>query len=92
MADDEKFGRRIGDKDMGNPLLSDVVKSMTDSQKINVEIITNLTSLNTVVNDIQHQQSEHHKLLVEGNGHPSIQERIRNLEDFVDHYKESTKY
>ena len=83
MAEEQKYGRRQGDIVMQNPLLNDVVKNMTDSQKINVEILSNLTSINTVINDIQHQQTEHHKLLVEGNGQPSLQERIRSLEAFV---------
>lgn len=63
-------------------LTEEVVANLTDSQKINIQILQNLTSLNTKVNDIGHDVSVHDKLLVTGNGTPSLQERIRSLEEF----------
>lgn len=83
----EQYGRR---KDDMMADFNDLAKSLTDSQKINLKIIQNLTSINTAVNNVQndlHETQEvlktHDKLLVTGNGEPSLQERIRNLESWV---------
>lgn len=65
-------------------LTPEMLANLTDSQKINIQIIQHLTSLNTAINDLRHDVSVHDKLLVTGNGEPSIQERVRNLEKFVE--------
>jgi len=65
-------------------LSPEAVANLTTTQKINVRIIQNITSLNTAVNDIRHDVGEHNKLLVTGNGSPSLQERLRNLESYMD--------
>lgn len=65
-------------------LTPEMLANLTDSQKINIQIIQHLTSINTALNDIRHDVSVHDKLLVTGNGEPSIQERVRNLEKFVE--------
>lgn len=73
-------------------LSPETVANLTDTQKINVKIIQNLTSLNTAVNDIRHDVGEHNKLLVTGNGNPSLQERLRNLESYTDSLKYWSKF
>lgn len=77
------YGRRNDDLKMSgiNP---ESIPNLTDSQKINIQILQNLTSINTAVNDIRHDVEGHEKLLVTGNGEPSLQERVRNLERFME--------
>lgn len=77
------YGRRKDDMTLSG-ITPEVLANMTDSQKINVQIIQNLTSINTALNDLRHDVNVHDKLLVTGNGEPSMQERLRNLEKFVD--------
>lgn len=74
-------------QDTLDSLTEDVVANLTDSQKINIAIIQNLTSINTRLNDLSHDVAEHNKLLVTGNGEPSLQERMRNLEEFASSVK-----
>lgn len=68
-------------------LTPEAVANLTDTQKINVRIIQNITSLNTSVNDLRHDVGEHNKILITGNGTPSLQERLRNLEAYMDTLK-----
>lgn len=77
------YGRRMGDI-MVSGLTPEMITNLTDSQKINIQIIQNLTSISTALNDIRHDVSVHDKLLVTGNGEPSLQERVRSLEKFVE--------
>lgn len=79
----ENYGRRKEDA-MPTDLTPEMLASLTDTQKINLRIIQNLASLNTAINDVRHDVSIHDKLLVTGNGEPSIQERLRNLEQFAE--------
>lgn len=65
-------------------LTPEKVANLSESQKINVQIIQNLTSINTAVNDLRHDVNIHDKILVTGNGDPSLQERLRNVESFID--------
>jgi len=58
-------------------LTEEVIAKLTDSQKINIQILQNLTSLNTRVNDLSHTLEHHEKILVTGNETPSLQERLR---------------
>lgn len=60
------------------------VGNLTDTQKVNIKIIQNITSLNTALNDMRHDVSAHNRILITGNGEPSLQERLRSLEQFVD--------
>jgi hypothetical protein len=80
------FGRRKEDMAIDG-LSPETIASLTDTQKVNIKIIQNLTSLNTAMNDIRHDVGEHNKLLVTGNGTPSIQERLRHLESYTDTLK-----
>ena len=82
----ENYGKRKDDF-MPNDLTPEFIAGLTDSQKINIQILQNLTSLNTRINDIGHDVSVHDKLLVTGNGVPSIPERLRVLEQFRDDVK-----
>lgn len=53
---------------------------LTDSQKIALNVI----SMNTALNDVQHQVEDHERILVKGeNGELPLKERVRNLEGFV---------
>lgn len=79
-----------GAKNMPNTLdelTDDVIANLTDSQKINIQILQNLTSLNTRMNRLGEDVAVHNKILVTGNGVPSLQERMRNLEEFADSVK-----
>ncbi len=62
--------------------------SLTESQKINVNIIT----LNTAVNDLQHMVGEHHKVLIEGNGELPLREQVRNNTKFISEIRYWTKF
>lgn len=53
---------------------------LTDSQKLLV--------IGIAVNTLQTEVHKHEKILIEGNGEPSLQERVRNLETYIN----STKY
>lgn len=64
-------------------LTPEKVANLSESQKINVQIIQSLNSINTSINDLRHDVSIHDKLLVTGNGEPSIQERLRNVESYI---------
>ena len=68
-------------------LSPETLDSLTNTQKINIKIIQNITSLNTAINDLRHDVHEHDKLLITGNGTPSLQERLRNLESYTDALK-----
>ena len=63
------------------------VSNLTDTQKTNIKIIQNITSLNTALNDMRHDVSVHDKILITGNGEPSLQERLRSVESFIDGLK-----
>jgi|ERR1044072_6662143 hypothetical protein len=82
----ENYGRRADDI-MIPDLNNELANSLTDSQKINIKIIQNLTSLNTALNDTQHDVSVLNKLVVTGNGEPALMERMRSLEAFVNNTK-----
>lgn len=78
---EEKYGRRKDDimlDDIANEL-----SNLTDSQKTHIKILQNLTSINTAINDIQHDVNIHHKLLITGNGELPLPERMRNAENFI---------
>lgn len=83
---DANYGRRTEDV-MLNDMTPEMAANLTDSQKINIKIIQNLTSLNTSLNDTQHDVVILNKLVVTGNGEPALMERVRNLEKFVDGFK-----
>jgi hypothetical protein len=69
--------------------MSGMLPSLTESQKINVNIIT----LNTAVNDLQHIQQEHHRILVEGGeGQLPLVEQVRNNTVFIREIKYWTKF
>ena len=65
-------------------MLPDYTPNLTESQKINLNVI----SMNTALNDMQHTVESHDRILVRGNGEISLQEKVRNLETFVN----GTKY
>lgn len=76
------YGRRKDDV-MLPDLTPEIISNMTDSQKINVQILQSLNSINTRLNDLGHDVGIHDKLLVTGNGTPSLTERIRRVEEFM---------
>lgn len=77
----QNYGRRKDD--MTVPDLNDLSASLTEDQRITLKVIQNLTSVNTALNLLQNDVHVHNKILVTGNGEPSLQERIRNLEAYV---------
>lgn len=81
-----EYGRRKDDMSLEG-LSPEAIASLTDTQKINIRIIQNLTSINTALNDLRHDVGVHDKILVTGNGVPSLQERLRNLESYTDALK-----
>lgn len=82
-----EYGRRKDDIMSLEGLSPEAIASLTDTQKINIRIIQNLTSINTALNDLRHDVGVHDKILVTGNGVPSLQERLRNLESYTDALK-----
>ena len=76
------------------PDIEEFGKNLSDSQKINLRIMQNLTSINTSLNNLQNDLKDieadvmaHKKILVTGNGTPSLQERIRSMETFIEGQK-----
>lgn len=79
------YGRRKDDLMLPNTdLPPEVYNDLPDSQKIHIKMLQSITSINTVLNDLQHTVNAHNQVLVTGNGKPSIQERIRNLEKYIE--------
>ncbi len=69
--------------------MTDLLPSLTESQKINLNIIT----LNTAVNDLQHQVGEHHAILVEGkDGELPLREVVRSHSQFISEIRYWTKF
>jgi hypothetical protein len=56
---------------------------LTDSQKINLNVIT----LNTAVNDLQSDVRELNKVVLLGNGELPLRETVRNHEKFLGEFK-----
>ena len=76
------------------PGADDLMSGLSDSQRMNLKVLQNITSVNTAVNNLQDDLRElkseftiHDKLLVTGNGIPSLQERVRTLEAYIDNQK-----
>jgi len=66
------------------------IPNLTDSQKVNIEILKNLTLLNVAINAIQTKQVEDtqildtlDKILIRGNGELPLRESVRNHESFI---------
>lgn len=79
------YGRRKDDLMLPNTELTpEVYNDLPDSQKIHIKMLQSITSINTALNDLQHTVNVHNQVLVTGNGKPSLQERIRNLEKYIE--------
>lgn len=63
--------------------MPDVTTTLTDEQKVAMNII----SMNTTINEMQTDVRKHHKVLIEGNGELPLVEKVRNLEAFANTYK-----
>jgi hypothetical protein len=63
------------------------IPNLTDTQKTHIEILRNITSLNTGLNDVQTDVRELNKIVIVGNGELALRERIRNLEAFINNIK-----
>lgn len=59
------------------------VSKLTDSQKMNVEIVKNILSINTALSDIKHIVDEDHRILIIGNGEIPIRETVRTHDIFI---------
>lgn len=88
----ENYGKRKDDIML--PDIDDFAKNLTDSQKMNLKLMQNVSSVNTALNNLQSDFRDmvaeveiHDKLLVTGNGVPSLQERIRKMEAFIEGQK-----
>ena len=57
----------------------DINPSLTESQKINLNIIT----LNTAINDLQNDVRTLNRIVIEGNGELPLREQVRNHESFI---------
>lgn len=89
----ENYGRRKDDIMLPNNL-EEFSKSLTDSQKMNLKLMQNIASVNTGLNNaqedlrtLQAEVATLDKLLITGNGVPSLQERVRNMESFIEGQK-----
>ena len=76
----DNFGRRKDDIMPTDELTPEVLANLTDSQKTHIRILQNITSINTAINDMQHDLNIHNKILVVGNGELPLPERMRNAE------------
>lgn len=93
MANESHYGRRAEDV-MIPELTPEIIASLTDSQRTNLRIVQSLSSinvnianLNSTLQGIKTEVDIHEKILITGNGVPSLQERLRNLEKFVDSFQ-----
>jgi len=82
----ENYGRRKDDV-MPDDLTPDVLNNLTDSQKVHIKLLQNMNSINTLLNEINHDVAIHNRILITGNGEPSLQERVRNIKDYIDAQK-----
>lgn len=57
----------------------DLTPTLTDSQKLNLNVIT----LNTAVNDLQMDVKALNKIVITGNGEIPLREQVRNHEKFI---------
>lgn len=76
------YGKRKDDI-MPDELTPDVLSALPESQKVHIRILQNLSSMNTVINDLQHDVNLHNKILITGNGELPLPERMRNAEAFI---------
>jgi hypothetical protein len=86
---DANYGKRKDDI-MLPDLTPEIAANLTDSQKINIKIIQSLNAINTALNDLQHQSTIFNRILIsgdDGTGEISLQEKVRNLEKFVETFK-----
>lgn len=78
------YGRRKDDMPP-TELSPEFLAGLTDSQKVHINLMQNYTSLNTVVNDLQHSVNMHDQILITGDAKdPSLMERMRNVEKYID--------
>lgn len=61
---------------------------LTEDLSAQDKLRMNVISMNTALNDLQHTVEKHHKILIEGNGVPSLVETVRGHTNYID----STKY
>ena len=89
MPEDTKvYGRRKTDMQDIDELTPDVLANLTDSQKVHIKILQNQASISTVMNDITSAMNMYNKLIITGeDGKPSMQERMRKVEEFIDNWK-----
>lgn len=84
-TDDVQYGRRKDDLMLPvSDLPPEVLNDLPDSQKIHIKMLQSVASINVVLNDMQHKVNVHDEILVTGGGKPSIQERIRTMEKYID--------
>ena len=82
------YGRRKTDMQDIDELTPDVLANLTDSQKVHIKILQNQASISTVINDITSAMNMYNKLIITGeDGKPSMQERMRKVEEFIDNWK-----
>ena len=82
------YGRRKTDMQDIDELTPDVLANLTDSQKVHIKILQNQASISTVMNDITSAMNMYNKLIITGeDGKPSMQERMRKVEEFIDNWK-----
>lgn len=66
----------------------DLSQSLTDSQKININII----SLNTRMNEMQTEVNTLNKVILLGNGEIPLREQVRNHEEVIQSIKYWTRF
>jgi hypothetical protein len=93
MSTETSYGRRANDL-MLTELTPEVIASLTDTQRTNLRMVqsisninTTISNINTSIQEIKTEVNTHEKILITGNGIPSLQERLRSLEKFVDTFK-----
>ena len=89
MPEDTKvYGRRKTDMQDIDELTPDVLANLTDSQKVHIKILQNQASISTVMNDITSAMNMYNKLIITGeDGKPSMQDRMRRVEEFIENWK-----
>lgn len=78
------YGRRKDDVTMAE-ITPEFLAGLTDSQKVHINLLQNITSINTAINDINHKVLAHEVILV--TGAPSLQERLLRVEEYISSLK-----
>jgi hypothetical protein len=78
------YGRRKDDIIMAD-ITPEFLAGLTDSQKVHINLLQSVNSMNTAINDLNHKVLAHEVILVTSS--PSLQDRVRVIEEYLNSLK-----